>query len=936
MKRITFLLTLVLSVFSMRASGQSADYIVRGTVLDSAGQHPLEAATIYAGKPGDSTVIALDFSDGKGSFSLKGIPRNEKVILRIYYTGYARYEKSLAPGAGSDTLNLGKIYLAMGSNTLSEVTVMGEKPPIAIKGDTIEFNASSFKTRPNSVLAGLLKKLPGVDVAADGSITASGKKVDKILVNGKKFFGDDPQIALQNLPAAIVDKVQVTDTKTEEEEMSGEPARGNTKTINIALKKGNDHGFFGRAYAGCGTGDHYDASAMLNYFSGDRQISLLGAVNNINQVGFTMNEIVGMLGNSNINMIYVNKGNGSFGINGLRFGGGGTGLNRTTTAGANFNDSYGKHVTVNGSYFYGGVTGDNETKTARQNILPDSVFYYQADQTTHSNNLSHRVNATLNFKDSLWRIRYVPSVSISDNNRVAESSAQSNGAKNDPVNQSNSSYTSNNQQKEFNNDLYIYRTFRRKGQYLNLSLTANNGRTTGEDYNRYQNIFYDAGTPNDSANQYIENDVADSRYSARLGYAQPLTGSFSLTFSYNVDRQYGLTNKQTFDYDETSGKYSEPDTAYSNKFRSDIVTQSPKAGFSVKGDSGRWQLNVGADFNFIALHHFSFTHNMAFNQHQFFLAPDVYFSKKISKAGQLYASYGSYVRQPDISQLLPVADNSNPLYIVKGNPDLKPSIDRTINMGYSNYDFKSGNMVSLNLSYFNTKNAIVSVSTYDDQLRQVTTYANVKQNDGYRFYLGLSKTKKATDHHWQIKLNTNGTLNNNHAFVNEVPYTGKGYSLYLQPAITYGYRELLEVTPSWNLHYQYSKYDVEALNNRRSMMNQAGLSGTLYWPGRITWESDVNYTHNSDVAPGFRRAFWLWNASVSLDVFRNREGTFELSVFDLLNQNVSVRRNITDTYIEDTQAVILHRYFMLKFIYNLRKFGEKKKKERPAGPFFFF
>jgi hypothetical protein len=248
---------------------------------------------------------------------------------------------------------------------------------------------------------------------------------------------------------------------------------------------------------------------------------------------------------------------------------------------------------------------------------------------------------------------------------------------------------------------------------------------------------------------------------------------------------------------------------------------------------------------------------------------------------------------------------------------------------------KSGNNIWASLSYRTSKNDIINVTTYDDQLRQQTTYTNVNGNNGFRLTLVLSKIKKKENYHWQIKLGTFGRLNNNHAFVNDVPYVSRRYNISLHPDITYGYKELFEITPSYRFNYQYSKYDIKSLNNRENIMQQAGLSGTLYWPKNITWESDLNYTHNSDIAPGFRKGYWLWNASVGLDIFKKKQATIQLSVYDLLNQNISVHRNITDTYIEDRQTIILHRYFMLKLIYNLRKFGEKKKKEN-NGPIFFF
>ena len=919
---------------SFSAYSQVSNYDIKGVILDSAKHTSLVSATVYVKNPKDSAIIALGFTDEKGAFLLKGIPRNQEVQFSIFYTGYAHYHQVLK-NVTKDVLDFGNIYLSLNANTLNTVTITGEKPPIAIKGDTIEFNASSFKTRPNSVLSDLLKKLPGVDVDQNGNVTANGKTVDKIMVDGKKFFGDDPKIALQNLPSAIVDKVQITDTKTREEELTGQPAGGNTKTINITLKKGKDHGVFGRAYAGYGTGKHYDASALINYFEGKRQISLLGAVNNINQVGFTMGEMVNMMGRDNVHMLSVNRSTGSFGINGINFGGSDEGLKRTTTAGINYNDSYGKHFSVNGSYFYGDVKLDNETQTARQNILPDSLSYYHSDNAIHSDNLNHRVNATINFKDSLWHIYYEPSVSVSNSKGVNQSTAVSTGAKGEKVNESSSLYTNDDQTSQLINRLNIYRTFKKKEQFLYFYFRSNNQSVNGNDYNSYRNLYYNGATADDSANQHIDNQARNNQYNARLSYSQPFSKAISMNIGYELNWQYALTDKKTYDFNDATQKYTEPDTAYSNKFRSNTITQTPRAGLSFSLDSGIWRIITSADFNFIGLHHYSFTHDIGYNRNEFFISPNINVTHRTKKHAYLSFQYSSYIRQPDISQLLPVADNTNPLYIVKGNPNLKPSLNRNLWLNYNKFDVKSGNNIWLGVGYNASKNAIASVTIYDNQLRQLTTYTNVDGNKSLNLNVDLSKTKKEKDYHWQIKLGSYSTFNNNHAFVNDVPYTSKSYNIMLHPSVTYGYKELFEFIPSYQLRYQYSKYDIKALDNRQGIMQQGELSGTLYWPGRVTWESDWSYTHNSEVAPGFRKAFWLWNASVSVDLFKKKQGSLQFSVYDLLNQNISVKRNITDTYIEDTQTIILHRYFMLKFIYNLSKFGEKKKKEN-MGPFFFF
>jgi hypothetical protein len=911
-------------------------YEINGKILDSANHQPLVSATVYVKNPKDSTIVSFVLTDNKGAFALKDIPQNEDLLFSIFYTGYAPYRKILK-GVKKDKLDFGTIYLSMASHALGEVTIEGAAPPIAIKGDTIQFNASSFKTRPNSVLADLLKKLPGVDVDQNGNVTAMGKKVDKIEVNGKKFFGSDPKIALQNLPSAIVDKVQITDSKTTEEEMTGQPSNSQTKTINITLKKGLDHGFFGRAYAGYGTGKHYDASALLNYFDGNHQISLLGATNNINQVGFTVNEIKSMMNaNGKTGTYGYQSGNGGFNVGGLSFGPSQAGLNTTTTAGINYNDSYGKHVSVNGSYFYGNTRLDNNTKTAQQNILPDSLFNYNSDNATYNDNLSHQVNAEIVFKDSLWDIRYQPSMNISNQTGTSLNEAASTGVKGNLINESNSLYTKNDESQNLSNGLFAYRKFKKKNQYFFFNLRMQNQITRGNDYNNYRNLFYTGNTPSDSVNQYINNRAETNNYWGDVAYSQPLSKVISMNAGYRFQWQYGLDDKKTYNFNNAIGKFSSFDSTYSNKFRSNIITQTPTLGIGLMADSGRWRLNAGAQFNFISLHHYSFTHDLGFNQNQFFISPTFNFSHQFKNKANLWMGYYSFIQQPDISQLLPVADNSNPLYITKGNPDLKPSVYNGIQMNYNKFDFKSGNSIFLGLGYNFTQNDIVNVTTYNQQLQQTSTYTNVNGDNGFFLYGSFSKTKKETNYHWQIKLGVNGNLNNNHAFINGDPYASESYGFGLRPSVTYGYKDLFEFTPSYTLNHQFNQYDIKALNNSQGMVQQAGFSGTLYWPKHFTWTSDWTYTHNSNVAPGFRKGFILWNGSVGLDLFKKRQATLQLSVYDLLDQNVNIQRSITATYTQDTQTIILHRYFMLKFIYNLRKFGENKKKKPQQPEMFFF
>ncbi len=909
--------------------------LLRGRVLDSADKKPLALATVYIRDPEDSSLVSYALTDEQGGFLLRAVPAGRKLSFMVYYTGYSPYGRSIR--AGADTLDLGAILLAPAANTLGEVTITGERPPIAIRGDTIEFNAGSFKTRPNSALAELLKKLPGVLVDANGKITVGGKSVDRIMVDGKDFFGNDPKIAMQNLPAAIIDKVQVTDTKTREEELSGLPASGDTKTINVTLQKGKDRGVFGRAYAGYGTDKRYDASALLNYFREKRRISLLGAANNINEIGFTVGEAVNMIGGGGggLRMISINKNSGSFGINGMQFGGGGEGLRRSRSAGLSYSDDLGSHFGVNGSYFYGQTNLENQSKSSRQNILPDSVFYNNSERYSEKTDLSHRLSGTLNFKDSLWRVYYEPYAELTEARGTDRIRSVSTSAGGDKINESSSLYASDQESRRLRNALSAYRKFAKKGQFLNLNLSADNRWLQGDDYNRYLNLFYGGTGTDDSVNQYIDNSATSNAYRASLRYSHPLSANLRLMAEYQLDWQEGLTDKQTFAYSAASGKYSTPDSAYSNRFRSSTLTQAPQLGLDMEADSGRWRMNASADFNVVGLHHYSYTHDIHYDKDRFFISPNFSLSRELPGKAYLRLGYRSTVQQPDISQLLPVADNTNPLYVVVGNPALKPSVYRSAELSYQRFDFKSGNNLSARVEYYATKDDIASVTSYDEELRQRTTYTNVDGNDGLRLSLNLSKTRSTASQHWQLGLGSFANFSDNHAFVNGVPYTSRSTSLFLRPSLTYGYGELFELTPFYLLNYRINRYNIEALDTRRSTQYQAGISGSLYWPGRLTWSSDLTYTHNSDVAPGYRQGYLLWNASLGLDIFRDRRATLQLSVYDLLDQNISVQREVTDTYIEDRQTVILQRYVMLKLIYNLRKAGEKKKAQR-QGPFFIF
>src|SRR5690606_14342136 len=322
-------------LLSLNLSAQEK-YTISGTAVDEFLQTPVEAATVYLSLKKDSTVVDYSLTDVDGRFRLELRKIEEPVFFSINDDLSGEYRIDFE--SFMENKDLGKVELKT-VISLGEAVVTGSAPPIRIKSDTLEFNASSFKVRPDANVETLLKQLTGMEIDEDGKITVNGKEVNQILVNGKPFFDKDGKIALQNLPANIINKVQVTDTKTKKEEISGDKASGNNSSINLTIDDDKNKGFMLKAMAGYGTDDRYEGSAMLNYFKGDARLSILGSSNNINSVGFSMNDIFDNMSGGRNRSVYMSD-NGSFGINGINFGGSGSGITRSDIGGINYSDSW--------------------------------------------------------------------------------------------------------------------------------------------------------------------------------------------------------------------------------------------------------------------------------------------------------------------------------------------------------------------------------------------------------------------------------------------------------------------------------------------------------------------------------------------------------------------------------------------------------------------
>jgi hypothetical protein len=356
--------------FFLIASTAFTQGIIKGKLTDSSGKQVLALATVTVFKAADTTIITYRLSNHDGEFKVPGLPLNVQCRFLVSYSGYKVHRQEFTLTSDKPEIDFGKILMATDAKNLDDVLVVAERPPVSFRQDTIEFNAAAFKTLPTALTEDLLKKLPGVQIDSDGNITVNGKKVNRILVDGKEFFGNDPKMATRNLPAQMIDKVQVSEDK-DEAELNPDKAKGDIgQVINLKLKKGVKKGWFGKAYAGAGTDERYEAGSILNLFKDTMQVSLIGFSNNLNRAGFGFNDIqsLGGFNRSGMNMMMMN-GNGGINVNGISFGGMGEGINRSTGGGINMNHVLRNGLTLNSQYFYGRSRNDISRRITASSFL---------------------------------------------------------------------------------------------------------------------------------------------------------------------------------------------------------------------------------------------------------------------------------------------------------------------------------------------------------------------------------------------------------------------------------------------------------------------------------------------------------------------------------------------------------------------------------------
>lgn len=952
-----FAAALLLLLFSTVSMAQQSK--LTGRVLDEETGKPFRGATISLLAGADSSLLRFDIADGEGKFLMPGLSAGS-YILTVSAAGYRQYA-GFFKMEGQDK-DFTEIKLFKKDKTLTEVTIVAKMPPVIQNGDTTQYNADRFKVNPDANAEELIKKMPGISVDKTGTVTAMGEQVKNVTVDGKRYFGDDVTAALRNLPADIIDKIQVFDRLSEQSQFTGFDDGSGAKGMNIVTRSGMRNGQFGRVYAGYGTDSRYNAGGNVSFFKGDRRISLAGLFNNINQQNFSSEDLFGVTGSGGGRTGGGgNRGGGRMGGGGFGGGMGGNflvgqqnGISDTKSSGINYSDKWGEKTEVSGSYFFNHGNTNNDQLSNTQYFISDSTDqFYGEQEMSASANTNHRFNFRIDHKfDSSHSILFTPSLSYQENN----SDNEVNGTRTlkGGIPMSSNDYIRSAQTKGYNtNNNLMYRyAFPKKGRTFSVNVGFGGNTKDGEIFLSSHNLYQTGPvTRVDSVRQRTDQQVEGINYSASLSYTEPVGKSGQLQLTYTPGVSNTNSDQIVYAFDTLSVKYDRLDTGLSNKFVNRIETHTAGLSFR-KGDRDN-MLNFGLNFRYTDMNSDQ-DYPVLFGVSKSFrnLLPNLMWRKKMSASKNINVYYRANANTPSVSQLQNVVDNSNSLLLSTGNPDLRQQVNHTLGSRYSLTNaakatsFFASIFTQVSEDYIATATYTArrdSVLTDDVVLHpgsQLSKPVNLQGYANIRMFLtyGLPVKKLKSN----LNLNGGVTWSRLPGLVNGLEGRSDNYTVNAGAVFSSNISQYVDFTLSYSGAFSTANNTISPDLNSKYVNNTFGAQCNLLSKKGWFFNTDLTGQYYSGLSEGFDQGFWLWNAGAGKKFLKNQAGEIKFSVFDILKQNQSITRTVTETSIEDVRNTVLRRYFMITFSYRLRNFGTPPKNQNkdrewgmpPGGPGF--
>ncbi len=954
---IAFLIIILVSI--VKINGQTIT--IKGSVADSINHTPLIGATVQLNVVNGQGIYGA-VTDTEGSFNIKGIRSSKDYSLIVSYIGYNSYKKTIK--AENQNLDLHEITLSESVNKIGEVKVVGEAPRATQIQDTLQLNADAYKVNPDANAEDLVKKMPGITVE-NGQVQAQGENVQKVYVDGKPFFDQDPTLTLRNLPAEIVDKIQIFDEQSDQSKFTGFNDGQTSKTINVITRSNMRNGQFGKVYAGYGNDNKYYAGGNINIFKGNSRLSIIGLSNNINQQNFSSQDLLGVVGGNQ------RRGGGGFrggpsgggrnfrpggGVSGgnTSFRGGGEignfligqqpGIATTQALGLNYSDKWGKKINITGSYFVNYTKNETE-QTSNQNYFSTAENYNETDNSIIKN-LNHRINFRFDYAiDSLNSLMIRPSISIQQNNSNSFTLGQS--FENDTlITQSQNKNSSDLTALNFSNDLLFMHRFMKPGRTISIDISTGINTRDGISDKYAENGYNLTSIPHyDSLDQQTELPTEGYSVSSRIAYTEPIGKYSQLEINYRTSMSWNNSDHETFDFNSNENQYSSLDTLLSNTFKSFYIAHQIGPGYRYRKNNLLFV--VGVNYEYATL-----TNNQKFpiqtELHHYFnsIQPNAMLRFNISQNKNLRLFYRTSTNAPTIDQLQNVLDNSNSLQLSSGNPDLKQAYQQNLFLRYSSTN-ASKTSVFFSMIGFSTVSNYIANSNFlansdtilngDISLNKGVQYSSPVNMNGYwnfRFFTTFGFPFKPLKSNLNFNtsylftktpglVNGDNSISNNNAF---------GLGIVLSSNIS----SLVDFNLSSNSNYNIAQNSLQNDQNNNYFSQYTNFTLNLIFLKSLTFQSNIGQQFYHGLSQNYNANYVLWNLSIGKKMFKNKRGELKLSVFDVLNQNSNVSRNVTEFYIEDIKSNVLQRYAILTFTYNLRNFrmnaGEEPTEERRPPP----
>jgi hypothetical protein len=891
---------------------QAQPFAIKGVVRSGEGPG-LPSATLMLLQASDSTLVNYGISDNEGHFKIQGVAPG-KYLLRVTYVGYAT---TMIPveNQGKDMLDLGEIRLLDEQTVLREFILQEERIPMRIRGDTIEYDALAFKAQPNEVVEDLLRRMPGIEVQADGSILAQGEQVQRMLVDGREFFGRDPQMATKNLPADAISRVHVFDERSEQARFSGIDDGQRERTMNLELKEDRRKGMFGNTTLGYGPNNRYTGSTNLNSFNDKGRFSLLGMANNLNQHGFSVGDFVSFstgvqgFGGGRTSSVGVGQGGGvPINMDGRA---GSNGLMTSMAGGLNVSQELFKGGDFTGSYFYDRLGHDLEREVERENFLPQGNYDFRQFSMQESNNKQHRLSLrldqTLNENNSLL---FTTTASFSDSEADAQSSSTTYSTSGQVQNTSDQTTRVEAQRMNINSGLLWRRRFATQGRTFSAGVDLVLGQNEQEGQLRAMNRFYGPETEDQALDQLQLQDNNQQHISATASYTEPLGNRMYLEANYRISR-----NKQDVDqgvYDMEQG-LSVRNPELSNAYQNTRLYQRAGVNYSINRDD--WTLILGGGLQQTILSG-ALEAQAQLRKEYVNALPSLRFNYAFSNARRLSFNYDASVREPSLEQLQPLVDNNDPLNIRVGNPDLRPAYIHQGNLRLHTFNPATffGFFVTLSGTY--TRNPISHSVSLDDRMVRTIMPVNTGSHFSAQANLNLNYHVSAL----KSRISVSSSINHRQStdVLNATEQRISNNTLNASARYHFRPSDAFELNVSGSLNQQLTAYAFSSLE--QAFLNQV-YTAELFWGflEHYRIQTSMHYQIYEGRQQVYDQRIPMMDAGLSRRFLKGETGELRLTAYNLLDRDLGISQSMNLNYSEYQETNSLGRYFLLSFTYSLRR-----------------